>query len=194
MCLEKRGYSTLIVSASHNFNTALSGLLPDSRYSPVHTCSSISAAKRMLSERGFDFILVNSPLPDDIGIRFSIDVCKSKNCVVLLFIRSELHDETYEKVFPHGVFTLPKPTSKAAILRALDWMASTRERLRNLEKKTLSIEEKMEEIRLVNRAKWLLITELQMNEPAAHHYIEKQAMDHCTTKREIAREIIQTYS
>ena len=54
-------------------------------------------------------------------------------------------------------------------------------------------EEKMEEIRIVNRAKWLLISELKMDEPQAHRYIEKQAMDRCISKKEVAEEIIRTY-
>ena len=52
----------------------------------------------------------------------------------------------------------------------------------------------MEEIRIVNRAKWLLINERQMAEPEAHRYIEKQAMDRCIGKGEVAREIIDMYS
>lgn len=79
-------------------------------------------------------------------------------------------------------------------MTALGWMASARERLRRAEKKTISIEEKMEEIRIVNRAKWLLISEIKMDEPNAHRYIEKQAMDRCVSKRAIAEEIIRTYS
>ena len=80
------------------------------------------------------------------------------------------------------------------MLTALNWMSSARERLRKSEKKTLSIEEKMEEIRIVNRAKWLLISELKMDEQGAHRYIEKQAMDRCISKRIVAEEIIKTYS
>lgn len=52
----------------------------------------------------------------------------------------------------------------------------------------------MEEIRLVNRAKWLLISELKMEEPQAHRYIEKQSMDLCVPKRQVAEDIIRTYS
>ena len=77
---------------------------------------------------------------------------------------------------------------------ALQWMESARERLRKFEKKSVSIEEKMEEIRIVNKAKWLLIRELKMDEPEAHRYIEKQAMDRCVTRREIAAEIMKLYS
>ena len=73
-------------------------------------------------------------------------------------------------------------------------MASTRERIRKFEKKAVSLEDKMQEIRIINRAKWLLISELGMAENDAHRYIEKQAMDRCVSRKEIAEEIIKTYS
>ena len=79
------------------------------------------------------------------------------------------------------------------MIHALSWMESARERLRQFEKKSLSVKEKMAEIRIVNKAKWILIRELKMNEPDAHRYIEKQAMDRCITKQTIAEEIIKTY-
>lgn len=194
MSLKERVYSVLIVSAAENVNTALGTLLPESKYGPIHTVSSISAAKRSFAEQAYDYVIINSPLPDDIGTGFAIDACNSKGTVVLLMVRGELHDEIYDKVAEHGVFTLPKPTSKPALATALSWMSSARERLRKSEKKTLSIEEKMEEIRIVNRAKWLLISEIKMDEQEAHRYIEKQAMDRCISKREVAETIIKTYS
>ncbi len=194
MSLTKRTYSVLVVSPSAKFNGALSDLLPESDYYPVNKVGDVNAAKRALTERDFDFIIVNSPLPDDTGLRFSIDAAGSNNAVVLLVAGIELYDDIHERATEHGVFMLLKPTSKANITLALDWMASARERLRKTEKKTLTIEEKMNEIRLVNRAKWLLISEVKMDEPASHRYIEKQAMDRCISKREVAEEIIKTYS
>ena len=194
MSLEQRSYSVLVASASQRFVDALSSMLPESVFVPVHTAPAISAAKRALLERAYDFVIVNSPLPDDPGVRFAIDACTAKGTVVLLFAGAETHDDIYERVSPYGVFTLPKPISRQAISQAFRWMVSTRERLRSLAQKTLSTQEKMEEIRLVNRAKWLLISELKMDEPQAHRYIEKQAMDQCVTKRKVAEDIIRTYS
>ena len=194
MSLKERVYSVLIVSAAEGFNDPLSALLPTSKYSPTNFVSNISAAKRALAERAFDFVIINSPLPDDIGTRFAIDTGSSKETVVLLMVRAELQAEIYDKVAEHGVFVLPKPTSKPTMAIALSWLSSAREKLRKTEKKTLSIEEKMEEIRIVNRAKWILIRELKLDEPEAHRYIEKQAMDRCISKRIVAEEIIKTYS
>ena len=52
----------------------------------------------------------------------------------------------------------------------------------------------MQEFRLVNKAKWLLIDKQKMAEPDAHRYIEKTAMDRCVPKRAVAEEIIKEYS
>ena len=194
MGLKARVYSVLIVSASKSLNEALLSLLPESKYDPVKLVSSISVAKQLLTERTFDYVIVNSPLPDDTGVRFAIDTSRSREAVVLLLVRSELHEEVYDRVVEYGVFTLPKPTSKAMISTVLGWMSSARERLRESEKKTLSIEEKIGEIRLVNRAKWLLIHHLQMTEPEAHRLIEKQAMNRCVSKRTVAQEIVDRYA
>ena len=87
-----------------------------------------------------------------------------------------------------------KPTSALLLNQSLKWLVSARERLRRMEEKATSVEEKMEEIRLVNRAKWLLIEQLKMTEAEAHRHIEKQAMDRCTTRQEIALGIIKTYA
>ena len=194
MSLRERVYSILILSATDNFTSAFADLLPETRYYPVHIVTSVSAAKRVLAEKAFDFIIINSPLPDDTGILFAIDTCTGKQSAVLLLVKSDIHAGVHDKVAEYGVFTLPKPTSKPTMLHALNWMESARERLRQFEKKSLSIEEKMAEIRLVNKAKWLLISELKMSEPNAHRYIEKQAMDRCIAKRAIAEEIIKLYS
>lgn len=194
MNLKERVYSILIVSATDSFTSVLSGLLPESKYTSVHTVASISAAKRALVESTYDFVIINSPLPDDIGARFAIDTCTTRQTVVLLIVKNEIYAGIHDKVAKYGVFALPKPTPKPILIQALGWMESARERLRQFEKKTLSIEEKMAEIRLVNRAKWILINEQQMSEADAHHYIEKQAMDCCLPKKNIAEDIIKAYT
>ncbi len=142
MSLKERTYSILVVSSTDSFASAFIGSLPEIRYYPVLTASSVSAAKRMLKEKSFDFVIINSPLSDDIGVRFAIDLCSSRQIAVLLLVKRDIHSDIHDKVAEYGVFTLPKPTSKPTLLQALSWMESSRERLRQLEKKSLSIEEK----------------------------------------------------
>ena len=196
MSLEERVYSVLVVSRAGNFSSALTGLRPPSRYDPVHVVGSLSEAKRSIAENVYDMVIVNSPLPDGSGVGFSGNVCRSGSgqTVALLVMRAEENAENHDRAVEQGVFTLTKPTSRMAMATALDWLASARERLRSLERRSMSIEERMEEIRVVNRAKFLLISELKMTEPEAHRYIEKGAMDSCISKKEMAQRIIKTYS
>ena len=191
MTLEERAYSVLLVSASETFNVSLQSLFSEAGYFSVQTVSNISAAKRECAARSYDFVVVNAPLPDDMGIRFAMDTCNSSGCIVLLLVRAEMYAQMRDKVMLQGVFTLPKPLSKPTMRIALSWMAVARERMRRMEVKTVSIEEKMAEIRLVNRAKWVLIDQEGMSEPEAHRFIEKQAMDQCVPRRVIAEAILR---
>ncbi len=193
MSLRERIYSVLVVSASQKFNQALPDFFPVSTFSPVNIVSDISSAKRAVTERDFDFLIINSPLPDDTGVRFAIDSVTSGNTVVLFLAREEQYSETYDRLAEHGVFLMQKPVTRPIFQAVSGWLISARERIRKTEVKTLSIEEKMNEIRLVNRAKWLLISEVKMTEPDAHRFIEKQAMDRCIPKKRVAEEIIKTY-
>jgi len=194
MIFDGHSYSILLVSSSSKFNDALKPLLLENNFSPITVADSISSAKRIYLENTFDFVIINSPLPDEFGTKFAIDSCTNKNTVCLLFVKSDLLDEIHFKVSKHGVFTLAKPASTTMISHALKWMTASSERLRKLEKKNVSVEDKMEEIRIINRAKWILIDKKGMSESDAHHYIEKQSMDLCISKKEIAEKILNEES
>ena len=194
MVFSDRTYSVLVVSAAQKFNETFSEMLPGSEYYPVRFVGNIAAARRELLGRTYDLVIINAPLPDDFGTRFASDVCSQSGAVALLLAKSEVFDQVEARLTSQGVFTLAKPMSSQTLRQSLKWLVSARERLRRTEEKATSVEEKMEEIRLVNRAKWLLIEQLKMTEAEAHRHIEKQAMDRCTTKREIALGIIKTYS
>ena len=183
-------YSVLLVSGSERFNRSLLTGLPERRYYPIRIVMGVSAARQELLERRYDIVLINTPLPDDYGIRLAIDLSSDIGLGVLLFVRSENFDEVFSEVTDYGVLTVQKPASGQIVTQSMLLLCATRERLRRMEKKTASLEEKMEEIRLVNRAKWLLIDKKGMNEQDAHRYIEKTAMDRCVTRRDISREII----
>ena len=187
-------YSVLVVSSNSRFNDAIISLLPYSEYYPVCFVRNIAAARREILARTYDFIIINAPLPDDVGTRFAIDICARTESVVLLLLKSDSYEQINSRVQPYGVFTLPVPTPMQTLKQGLKWMAAARERMRKMAKKALTIEEKMEEIRQVNRAKWILIEQLKMTEEEAHHHIEKQAMDRCCSKKEIALGIIKTYT
>ena len=193
MVFQERTYSVLIVTASDSFTNSVMPLLPVTDYWPVTTARSVGEARRRIAETDFDIVLINAPLPDDFGMRLAIDICTNSGAGVLLMVKNDLFNDIYAKVISYGVITLSKPTNLQMVAQNLRILCATRERLRQMEAKQATVEEKIEEMRLVNRAKWLLIECLGMTEPEAHRYIEKQSMDERISKREVAESIIKTY-
>lgn len=193
MELEQIVCSVLLISSSDKVSSSLYSLLPSAYFFPVHKVKNIAAAKRMLAERTYDYVIINSPLMDESGIEFAIDVSTEKNIITLLLATADTYEEIFEKVSRCGVFTVAKPVTRQAFEMAMRWLTVVRMRTGKSEAKTSSLEEKIKEIRMINRAKLLLISKEKMEEDQAHRYIEKQAMDRCRTRGEIASELIARY-
>ncbi len=186
-------YRVLVASASEAFNRSLLPWLSDSAYDPVTVVGSAGAAKRMLLERGADLLLINTPLPDETGCRLAASAAADYGLGVLLFVGHEWYGETSAELMQSGVLTLSKPSAKQTVMQAVRLLCASRERLRQLEARNASLEEKLAELRLVSRAKCLLISRYAMTEETAHRYLEKLAMDRCVPKRTVAQEILDGF-
>ncbi len=186
-----RSYSVLSVAAAEKFHTSLRELLPSGRYDPVHSAFDAAEARRRILESRYDIIVISAPLRDEFGTHLAQHFAENSGAGILLLVKPEYYSDVSAQVTPLGVLTLSKPTSPQLMLQCMELLCGTRERLRCMEQKSASIEDKMAEIRLVNRAKWVLIERQGMSEQDAHRYIEKQAMDRCVAKRVIAEEILR---
>lgn len=194
MVFQSDTYGVLLVSASEKLNTAMASALPSTDFWPVRTVRSISQARRLTLENPFDLIIVNSPLPDGSGLPFCIDVCSNSESGVLLLVPGEDYEKTYYEALPHGVMTLSRPVTREVLSHSLRLLCAVRERLRSAGKAQATVEEKMEELRLVNRAKWILMERQGMKEDEAHKAILRRAMELRLSKKEVAERIIRSGS
>lgn len=190
--MEQRYYRALIVSRSEQFIKEIGSLLDVEQFEKS-SADSVSKARRMLLERPYDFVIINAPLIDEFGSRLSMDAGALSGTIAVLFVVSEVYGEIVHKTAPHGVFIVKKPASASVISQSLSLLISARERLRIVEKKAGRAESKLDELRVVNKAKWLLIDNEDMSENDAHKYIEKAAMDAGITKKQAAQIIVEKY-
>lgn len=185
--------SVLLVSSSDRGKDFLSELLRAHDFSEITTVKSGSEARRLLNQKDFELVVINAPLKDESGEDLSLMVTDTLMAGVILIVKSEIADDVSAKVENNGVFVLPKPLSRSIFSQALKLMAATRIRLLGLRNENAQLHQKVEDIRLVDRAKCALIQFLNFNEQQAHRYIEKQAMDRRISKREVAKDILNTY-
>lgn len=185
--------SVLLVSAQSDFIRSVEGLLPAAGFLHHSLVTSAEEAGRKLKDCPYDLVICNAPDSPAALLPFLKEVAEDTFSGVLLFVKEEFYDLAAEKTAGEGIFVLPRPVGAQEIRQALRLLFALSERTLKLRKRAASLEEKMDEIRLVNRAKWILISRLSMTEEDAHRYIEKRAMNQCVSKKEIALDLIKTY-
>lgn len=188
-------YKVLIVSSKGNVLDSIKRLTGDDLIYPILTAQSLSEAKRILIDNDFDICIINSPLTDGIGIDFAIDLSQNKNTGIIMLTKPELYDEIYDKTYEYGVLSLSKPVTGPTYKQILKLMLASRERISRIEevKSKKSLEERLNEIKIINNAKMLLIKYKKISEEEAHRYLEKRAMDFRRFKVDIARDVIEEY-
>ena len=185
--------SVLIVSSSKKGITFFTEMLSQNSYEEIVTVTNGGEARRLLVERDFDLCIINAPLVDEFGDEFASNIVSNGIGQAILVVKTDIYNEVSEKVEKLGVITIAKPMNRAIFWSALKIATATFNKISILKNENNKLLQKIEDIRMIDRAKCILIQYLNMTEAEAHRYIEKQAMDMRTTKRSIADGILKTY-
>lgn len=185
--------SALIVSKSEKAIHFFSGVLKQDQYEDIIILTSGSEARQLLADRDFDLCIVDAPLQDESGAQLAVSVSEDCMCQVLLVVRAEYFDEITDKVEDYGIITVSKPISRTLLWNALKMARAASMRMGRMRKENSKLIQKMDDLKVINRAKCLLISYLNMTEEEAHKYVEKQAMDTRSSKRQVAEKILKTY-
>lgn len=181
---------TLLAAASPAAEQRLRAALPAGLCGPVLTAVDAEAALQLARHGTLEMALVAEPVPGADGSALASRLAEQPGLCVLLLTNGTPADNT---LTARGILTLPESAPDSLLTQAVRLLAAARCRLRRIESENARLEEKVGDIRLVNRAKLLLVQHLKMTEAEAHKYIEKQAMDTCMKRRTIAENIIRTY-
>lgn len=185
--------TVLIVSLTEKSIVFFTEVLQAFSVSRIVTVKSCAEARRILLEQDFDLVIINAPLRDETGESLSRNIAAKGISQVILVVKSEYYDEVSDKVEDYGVITIAKPINKNLFWSALKIAKAAQSKLKNMQVENTKLIQKIEDIRIVDRAKCILISYLNMNEAEAHKYIERQAMDNRMTKRAVAEGILKTY-
>ena len=192
MASGKNIYKVLVAGANDKTFALLQTLLPGSSYDPPLRAGSAGEAKRMALDYVVDIAILNAPMRDEFGTQLALDLARD-NVGVLLLVPGESFDGVRDQMEDEGVMALAKPLTRQTLEMGLDMITALRGKLLQMDRRNRALQEKMTDIRTINRAKWLLIEQLRMTESEAHYYIERQAMDTRLSRREVAENIIRSY-
>ncbi len=181
-------HSALIVSASEQFETLIKRSLMD--VITVESRKSGAMARRYVLERYYDLVIINAPLPDESGEELALDIVEQCDASVLMVVPQDIFEDVLDRVTEQGIMVMPKPSPKGRIDKSVRFLVATQNKLHKLEAKVAKAEEKLEEMRVVNKAKLVLINKKKMSEDEAHRYIGKLAMDNGISRGRAAERIL----
>ena len=185
------GRSVLIVSSSERFDMLVKKTARG--FETIDIRRSIAIARRCVLERDYDLIVVNCPMPDEMGVEFALDVAEKTSASLLLVVPAEIYNDVLEQVTDLGILAISKPVPSGRIDQAIRYLISVQNKVHKLIVKNRKLEEKMEELRLVSKAKIILVEKKKMTEDEAHSFIGRQAMNSGATRRTVAERILDEY-
>ena len=158
----------------------------------ILTATSMNEAKKYLLLGGISAVVINCPVGDGFGFDEAAKTADSYGVRVMLFVNQELFDDVAARLDRSDIITVKKPTDRESIREAAKRLMSdacTEKSPGRAERE----DEKLTELKIISRAKLLLMRQFSMSEAQAHRYLEKRAMDMGRTRKTIAESIIRSY-
>lgn len=183
----------LIVAALERVAETLQQQVQQSqRNSHLRCVGSGRAARAVLAGGMPDLALICGPLPDDDGLLLSKELHYGGCSGVLLLLPPDMYTAERHHAATEGILTLPMTADAAMLDSGLTLLCALRTNAMALERERLRLEQRLDDLKLVSRAKLRLIERCHMSEPEAQHYLERAAMNACCTKVSAARQVLSS--
>lgn len=183
----------LIVSNTSSTMLAMEKLIRSETIEGILTCQTAKDARDYVSDNDFDLIIIDAPLKDEFGDGLAIESAEKTTAGILLMGEAKDIAIRCRNIEDYGVVALEKPVSPDIFLKFAKLLSAVHNRVLRLQNENKKLNKKIDEVRLVSRAKLILVQVLNMTEDQAQHYIEKQSMDLRQTLVLTAENILRTY-
>ncbi len=153
----------------------------------------LTAARGLISSGKFDFVITDYGIFDEDAADFSVMTAETTKSCPLLVTSLPENSSAVQDAWNAGVYVIRRPVDIPEFTRAMRLLRSVKLRMEHFAKENRELQRRMEESKLINRAKCVLIQYLNMTEEQAHKYIEKQAMNMRRSRTSVAESILRTY-
>ena len=137
-----------------------------------------------------DLAILDINLPGGDGLTAAAEITAERLAAVLIltaFSQRELVDRAREA---GALAYLVKPFQRNDLVPAMELALGRFEEMKALEEAFKDLEERMEARTLVERAKGVLMDELDMKESDAFRWVQRRAMDGRTTMKEVSLQVL----
>ena len=180
----------LAVSSSERSREILGSLITDEGASVTLASSSAAARRRILDEE-WDAVIISYPLSDEPGMELAHMAAEESDAAVIMLMRAEAAAAYAERLSKDGVLTVVKPVLRASLSSALSLASCLRAMKAENLRKIRTLEGRIEDLKIIGKAKCALALNKGMDEEESHRMIERLAMDRRITLRSAAMLVLR---
>ena len=165
-------------------------LLFKSGHQVIHSCQAGNEA--LLATRSMmpDMVIVNETLSDYQGMDLAQIMIQDQLCGVILLASPAQKAYVEKKMESADFICLSKPIQGVLLEHSVEMLHRTLHHIRKLEQTVIKMKTKMDNRKLIEKAKGLIMEKLEMTETLAYREIQKKSMDTGKNMAEVAEAII----
>ena len=182
-----------ITVALHNVEAAekIKYALQRSGYTVGEICTSGGEAIRRVRAGATDLLLINLEMPDMTGLEVATIIGDENLCSVILFVALDKRALCNDVVEDYDITLFTKPVNISALLGTIEVVLQNRRRMGRMERELSSLKQSLDNRKLVERAKGILMKRKSISEGEAYRRIQKMSMDSRVSMKDIAEKIIE---
>ena len=163
-------------------------MLIEAGYEVVGQASNGEEAIALAGQLKPDLVIMDVKMPILDGISAAAQII---SFTPVLMLTAFSQKELVERAKEAGVMAyLVKPFSSSDLLPAMEIAMSRHKEMLGLASEVLTLQEKLETRKLIDRAKGILMQALGLSEPEAFSWIQRAAMDRRLSMKEVAEAVI----
>jgi response regulator NasT len=168
----------------------LAEMLAEEGYVVVGEAGDGETAVRLAEETKPDLVILDIKMPIMDGIAAAERIAGNRLAPVVILTAFSQRDLVERARTAGAMAYLVKPFQKSDLVPAIEIAMSRFAELSALEAEVANLSDRLETRKAVERAKGILMSDYGMSEPEAFRWIQRNAMDHRMTMRDVAEKIV----
>lgn len=182
----------LIICTNNELTEMLTAVLNEVEQTEL-TLSGGSDARHKAERDCFDIILSVLPFENSFGLDTAAYISSVSEGEQIVFCPSKVYDEVCSKTVGLDMTILPKNVSRTLAVSVIRKSLAAKRKLESIQRKNAELMRKMDEDRLIYRAKCVLIEYLKITEDEAHRMLQHRAMETHVTLYNAAMDVLKMY-
>lgn len=184
--------NALAAAADDDVRILLTEYLAEAGFTDISASDGTELAD-LTKSKPFDVIVLSLPFRESFGLDITARLAKDSSAELVVLVPKKSYDRVCEKAVKYGGIILPRNAPRNIIVNMIKTCSVRKSRTDALRAENDDLRGTVDDIRLINRAKFVLIEYLRISENEAHAQLRKHAMDKRIPLAQAAADVLKTY-